>query len=60
MATETGTEDETSVTFVLDKEDHTLGNSLRYMVMKKWVKIMEHFVFVFKLFSDRFIYQVAK
>jgi len=35
MATETGTEDETSVTFVLDKEDHTLGNSLRYMVMKK-------------------------
>lgn len=35
LATEAGSEDETSMTFVIDKEDHTLGNSLRYMVMKK-------------------------
>ncbi|XP_052794659.1 DNA-directed RNA polymerases I and III subunit RPAC2-like isoform X2 [Mya arenaria] len=27
-------EDDTCVTFVINKEDHTLGNSLRYMVMK--------------------------
>ncbi|KAH3835112.1 DNA-directed RNA polymerases I and III subunit RPAC2-like [Dreissena polymorpha] len=27
-------EDETAVTFVINKEDHTLGNSLRYMIMK--------------------------
>ncbi|XP_043910980.1 DNA-directed RNA polymerases I and III subunit RPAC2-like [Protopterus annectens] len=26
--------DETCVTFVLHEEDHTLGNSLRYMIMK--------------------------
>ncbi|KAG7329063.1 hypothetical protein KOW79_007237 [Hemibagrus wyckioides] len=26
--------DEGSVTFVLHEEDHTLGNSLRYMIMK--------------------------
>ncbi|KAA0709137.1 DNA-directed RNA polymerases I and III subunit RPAC2 [Triplophysa tibetana] len=26
--------DEGSVTFVLQEEDHTLGNSLRYMIMK--------------------------
>lgn len=27
-------EDETAVTFVINKEDHTLGNSLRYMIIK--------------------------
>ncbi|XP_072914415.1 DNA-directed RNA polymerases I and III subunit RPAC2 isoform X1 [Hemitrygon akajei] len=26
--------DESSVTFILHDEDHTLGNSLRYMIMK--------------------------
>ncbi|XP_069749416.1 DNA-directed RNA polymerases I and III subunit RPAC2 isoform X2 [Narcine bancroftii] len=26
--------DDTSVTFILHDEDHTLGNSLRYMIMK--------------------------
>ena len=28
-------EDETCKTFVLHNEDHTLGNALRYMIMKK-------------------------
>ncbi|KAJ3024903.1 UNVERIFIED_CONTAM: hypothetical protein HDU68_007663 [Siphonaria sp. JEL0065] len=28
-------EDPSSVTFVLKDEDHTLGNSLRYLLMKK-------------------------
>ena len=36
MATE-GEEDEACKTFVLNKEDHTLGNSLRYVIMKKYV-----------------------
>nr|XP_005157198.1 DNA-directed RNA polymerases I and III subunit RPAC2 isoform X1 [Danio rerio] len=27
--------DEGCVTFVLNEEDHTLGNSLRYMIMKR-------------------------
>ncbi|XP_005994788.1 DNA-directed RNA polymerases I and III subunit RPAC2 isoform X1 [Latimeria chalumnae] len=29
-----GDSDETCVTFVLHEEDHTLGNSLRYIIMK--------------------------
>lgn len=29
--------DEGCVTFVMHDEDHTLGNSLRYMIMKKSV-----------------------
>lgn len=34
----TGSEDdETCATFVLHEEDHTLGNSLRYIIMKKLV-----------------------
>ncbi|OQR78056.1 DNA-directed RNA polymerases I and III subunit RPAC2-like [Tropilaelaps mercedesae] len=28
------TEDETCITFLLENEDHTLGNALRYMIMK--------------------------
>ena len=28
-------EDETCQTFVMHDEDHTLGNSLRYIIMKK-------------------------
>ena len=33
----TGSEDdETCATFVLHEEDHTLGNSLRYIIMKKY------------------------
>ncbi|XP_022655640.1 DNA-directed RNA polymerases I and III subunit RPAC2-like isoform X2 [Varroa jacobsoni] len=28
------TEDESCITFLLENEDHTLGNALRYMVMK--------------------------
>lgn len=31
--------DEGCVTFVMHDEDHTLGNSLRYMVMKKSVVV---------------------
>ncbi|CAH1777509.1 unnamed protein product [Owenia fusiformis] len=31
---QSSSEDETCQTFVLHNEDHTLGNSLRYMVMK--------------------------
>jgi len=35
----TGSEDdETCATFVLHEEDHTLGNSLRYIIMKKYDK----------------------
>ena len=35
----TGSEDdETCTTFVLHEEDHTLGNSLRYIIMKKYDK----------------------
>ncbi|KAL4230165.1 DNA-directed RNA polymerases I and III subunit RPAC2 [Mactra antiquata] len=34
MPTEGGKEDETCKTFVFNKEDHTLGNSLRYVIMK--------------------------
>ncbi|XP_045204968.1 DNA-directed RNA polymerases I and III subunit RPAC2-like [Mercenaria mercenaria] len=34
MPTEGGEEDETCQTFVLNNEDHTLGNSLRYVIMK--------------------------
>ncbi|XP_060583341.1 DNA-directed RNA polymerases I and III subunit RPAC2-like [Ruditapes philippinarum] len=34
MPTEGAEEDETCQTFVLNNEDHTLGNSLRYMIMK--------------------------
>ena len=30
-------EDATCRTFVLKAEDHTLGNALRYMIMKKYV-----------------------
>lgn len=30
----TNSEDETCQTFVLHNEDHTIGNSLRYMIMK--------------------------
>ena len=29
-------DDETCATFVLQEEDHTLGNSLRYIIMKKY------------------------
>ena len=29
-------DDETCTTFVLHEEDHTLGNSLRYIIMKKY------------------------
>lgn len=29
-------DDITCMTFVLKEEDHTLGNALRYMIMKKW------------------------
>lgn len=29
--------DDGCVTFVLHDEDHTLGNALRYMIMKKYV-----------------------
>jgi len=36
VSTQGAEEDETCVTFVITKEDHTLGNSLRYMVMKKY------------------------
>lgn len=31
--------DEGCVTFVMHDEDHTLGNSLRYMIMKKSVSL---------------------
>ncbi|XP_068702375.1 DNA-directed RNA polymerases I and III subunit RPAC2-like isoform X1 [Montipora foliosa] len=31
-------DDETCATFVLHEEDHTLGNSLRYIIMKKYLK----------------------
>ena len=31
-----GEDDETCSTFVLHEEDHTLGNSLRYIIMKKY------------------------
>lgn len=34
MPTEGREEDETCQTFVFNKEDHTLGNSLRYIIMK--------------------------
>lgn len=35
----TGSEDdETCTTFVLHEEDHTLGNSLRFIIMKKYEK----------------------
>ncbi|KAI7790093.1 DNA-directed RNA polymerases I and III subunit RPAC2 [Triplophysa rosa] len=39
--------DEGSVTFVLQEEDHTLGNSLRYIIMKRFsgrdaVALAEH------------------
>lgn len=30
-------EDGTAASFQIKNEDHTLGNSLRYMIMKKWV-----------------------
>ena len=30
-------DDTTCMTFVLNKEDHTLGNALRYIIMKKYV-----------------------
>ncbi|CAG5992633.1 unnamed protein product [Menidia menidia] len=33
--------DEGCVTFVLHDEDHTLGNSLRYMIMKKSVLVTD-------------------
>lgn len=33
----TSKEDETCATFVFHNETHTLGNSLRYIIMKKWV-----------------------
>lgn len=28
--------DEHAATFVIRDEDHTLGNALRYVIMKKW------------------------
>lgn len=31
-------DDSTCMTFVLHDEDHTLGNALRYMIMKKYVR----------------------
>jgi len=34
VAATTEPEDETCVTYVMHHEDHTLGNSLRYMIMK--------------------------
>lgn len=34
VAETTEPEDETCVTYVMHHEDHTLGNSLRYMIMK--------------------------
>ena len=30
-----GADDPGSVTFVINNEDHTLGNALRYIIMKK-------------------------
>lgn len=35
VATQLEGGDETSCTFVLDGEDHTLGNSLRYVLMRR-------------------------
>ena len=43
-------DDETVCTFVLRDEDHTLGNSLRYMIMKKYV---------ISLYRDRIAFPVA-
>lgn len=40
--------DEGCVTFVMHDEDHTLGNSLRYIVMKKSV-VLCLFVFFFNI-----------
>ena len=37
MPPEGSPEDETCLTFVLNEEDHTLGNALRYVIMKKYV-----------------------
>lgn len=34
VATSTEGEDETCVTYVMHHEDHTIGNSLRYMILK--------------------------
>lgn len=31
------TEDGTAASFQITEEDHTLGNALRYIIMKKWV-----------------------
>jgi len=29
--------DETCQTFIMNDEDHTLGNALKYFVIRKWV-----------------------
>lgn len=44
-------DDETCATFVLHEEDHTLGNSLRYIIMKKYepgeLNGKAHYVYIF-------------
>ena len=43
MRTGSELDDETCATFVLHEEDHTLGNSLRYIIMKKYDTLIGEF-----------------
>ena len=54
VATSTEGEDETCVTYVMHHEDHTIGNSLRYMIMKNpEVRLLRLEIAILKQWSSR-------